>query len=488
MIVQSDWQEVFSFCDEKTLVVECGSALLTSDAGLLVFREFDEKIGWTARFAAALSDRRVDAAHSLLEMVRMRVYGILADYEDQNDHSALRHDPAFQLLACGGLDGGPLASQPTLSRFENAVDIPSLFRLQDVFIDEFIASFDSPPARLTFDIDPFDDPTHGQQQLSFYHGYYGQHQYQPRVVTCAENDQVVMACLLHGTAHAALAADDDLEYLVRRLRKAWPDVSIHVRADSAFGVPTMFDVCERLRIDFTFGLRMNPVLNRESDELLKECVAAWKATGEKQRRFCAFEYEAGSWPHARWTIIKTEAHAEGTNRRAVITNRPGARVLPGAAYDDYADRGESENRNKELKCRLSSDRLSDHRFLANLFRLYLHAAALNLLVRLRRTVAQPPAELPATVVDPAPPADLPKEAYAGHDRRRWFNHRRECDPLGEGHADTWRTRLIKVAAEFVVSCRRIVMRLAGAWPYIAHYQQVLAQVRQLPAALPNATG
>ena len=147
MIVQSDWQEVFSFCDEKTLVVECGSALLTSDAGLLVFREFDEKIGWTARFAAALSDRRVDAAHSLVEMVRMRVYGILADYEDQNDHSALRHDPAFQLLACGGLDGGPLASQPTLSRFENAVDIPSLFRLQDVFLDEFIASFDSPPAR-----------------------------------------------------------------------------------------------------------------------------------------------------------------------------------------------------------------------------------------------------------------------------------------------------------------------------------------------------
>jgi hypothetical protein len=475
------WQRTFSFFGEKPVVVERGSTQLSSDAGLLVVREFDERIRWTEQFAAALSDRRSDAEHSLLDMVRMRVYGILADYEDQNDHSTLRKDPVFKLIAGRSPDDSDLASQSTLSRFENSVDIASLNRLRDVFIDAFIASFETPPARLTLDIDPFDDPTHGRQQLTFFHGYYGQHQYQPRVITCAENDLVVMACLLHGTAHAALGAEDDVEYLVRHLRAAWPDVSIHLRGDSAFATPAMFEVSERLTIDFTFGLKMNPVLKRESEALLAECVGAWERDAQPQRRFHAFEYEAGSWPHARWTIIKVEAHAEGINRRGVITNRPGARVLPGAAYDDYADRGESENRNKELKCRLKADRLSDHRYLANLFRLYLHAAALNLLVRLRRTIASPPDDLPEGIGEPAPPADLPREALQGRNRRRWFNHRRECDPLGEGHADTWRTRLIKVAAEFVVSTRRILVRLSGCWPHFSHFESTLDKVQLHPA-------
>lgn len=481
MSIQGVWQGTFSFFTEKSIVVEQGSVQLSSDAGLLVFREFDDQIRWTERFASALVDRRVDAEHSLLDMVRMRVYGILADYEDQNDHSTLRKDPVFKLIAGRSPDDPDLASQSTLSRFENSIDVPSLNRLRDVFIDAFIASFDTPPARLTLDIDPFDDPTHGRQQLTFFHGYYRQHQYQPRVITCAENDLVVTACLLHGTAHAALGAEDDVEYLVRRLRSVWPDVSIHLRGDSAFGVPAMFAVCDRLAVEFTFGLRMNSVLQRESEELLAECVAAWDEGHQPQRRFHAFEYEAGPWPHARWTIIKVEAHAEGTNRRAVVTNRPGARVLPGAAYDDYADRGESENRNKELKTRLKTDRLSDHRYMANLFRLYLHAAALNLLVRLRRTIASPPADLLPGLEEPAPPADLPREALSGRARRRWFNHRRACDPLGEGHADTWRTRLIKVAAEFIVSARRILVRLSGCWPHFPHFQSTLDTLQLRPA-------
>ena len=483
MSIHGVWQRTFSFFGEKSVVVERGSCQLSSDAGLLVFREFDERIRWTERIAAVLADRRNDAEHSLIEMVRMRVYGILADYEDQNDHSTLRKDPVFKLITGRSPDDSDLASQSTLSRFENAVDIPSLNRLRDVFVDAFIASFETPPSRLTLDIDPFDDPTHGRQQLTFFHGYYGQHQYQPRVITCAENDLVVMVCLLHGTAHAALGAEDDVEYLVRRLRSAWPDVSIHLRGDSAFGTPAMFEICERMAIDFTFGLKMNPVLKRQSEELLSQCVAAWEQGRQPQRRFHAFEYEAGSWPHARWTVIKVEAHAEGTNRRAVITNRPGARVLPGAAYDDYADRGESENRNKELKCRLKADRLSDHRYLANLFRLYLHAAAMNLLVRLRQTIANPPADLPHGIGEPA--LDVPREALAGRDRRRWFNHRREHDPLGEGHADTWRTRLIKVAAEFVVSTRRIVVRLSGCWPHFHHFQSTLDRIQLRPATSPS---
>ena len=476
MIIQSVWQQSFDFFG-KPVVVKPSEAELSVDAGLLPIRQFDEMIGLTEQFAGALADVRYEPSvvHSLSEMVRVRIFGILADYPDQNDHDVLRGDPVFKMIAGRSPDGKDLASQPTLSRFENAIDVKSLRRLQDVLIDQFIASYDEPPRRITLDIDPFDDPTHGDQQLTFFHGYYGQYQYLPRVITCAENDLVVMVCLLFGTAHAALGAADDLKYLVGRLRAVWPDVQIVLRADSGLGVPAMYQGCERLKIDFTIGIGMNARLKKLSDPLLEQVVKQFDASSEPQREFCAFWYQAKSWPAQRWVVIKCEANARGSNRRAVVTNRPGAFVLPEAAYDEFSDRGESENRNKELKCGLQADRLSDHRYMANLFRLYLHTAAYNLLVRLRHLVADPPPE--------PEQAEVPVEALAGPKRRQHHNRRRRCDPLGEGHPCTWQTRLIKVAAQITVRTRRVLVELSASWPYLEHYRQVSEQVFALsPAA------
>jgi len=152
----------------------------------------------------------------------------------------------------------------------------------------------------------------------------------------------------------------------------------------------------------------------------------------------------------------------------VVTNRPGAFVLPGAAYDDYTDRGESENRNKELKCGLQADRLSDHRYMANLFRLYLHATAYNLLARLRRLAANPPPE--------PEHAEVPVEALGGRLRRQHHNRRLQRDPLGEGQPCTWQTRLIKVAARVTERARRVLVELSGSWPYLEHYRRVSEQV------------
>ena len=469
MIIQSVWQKSFDFFG-KPVVVRPSEAELTSDAGLLPIRQFDQRIGLTEQFAAALTDLRYQpsVAHTLREMVRMRIFGILADYPDQNDHDVLRSDPVFKIMAGRSPEGDDLASQPTLSRFENTIDVKSLGRLREVLVDQFIASFDEPPTRITLDIDPFDDPTHGEQQLTFFHGYYGQYQYLPRVITCAENDLVVMLCLLFGTAHAALGAGDDLAYLVGRLRDAFPGVRIILRADSGFGVPAMYAACERLEIDFTIGIGMNATLKTRSDALLQHVVEQFEATGESQREFRAFWYQAGSWPAARWIVVKCEANAQGTNRRAVVTNRPGAFVLPDATYDAYADRGESENRNKELKCGLQADRLSDHRYMANLFRLYLHATAYNLLARLRRLVADPPPE-PEN-------AEVPVEALGGRSRRQHHNRRLRRDPLGEGQPCTWQTRLIKVAARVTERARRVVVELSGSWPYLEHYRRVSEQV------------
>jgi hypothetical protein len=476
MDAQSAFQLAFNFGTSKSVVVEPSAAQVSSDAGLLPFRQLDEQLGLTEQFVECLTDRRRVGyiGHTFLEMVRMRTYGILADYADQNDHDLLRSDPVFKLLCDRSIQDDDLASQPTLSRFENAIDTRSFFRLRDMLIDQFIASFDEPPQRLTLDIDPFDDPTHGRQQLSFFHGYYQQYQYLPRVITCAENDLVLSVTLLYGSAHPALGADEDLEYVVHRLREAWPGVEIHVRGDSGFGVPALYDISEQLDVDYTLGIGMNARLKKFSDSLLETAVAQYEATNQPQRLFTAFWYRAESWPAQRWVVVKCEANSQGTNRRAIVTNRPGAFVLPGAAYDAYADRGESENRNKELKGGLAGDRLSDHRYFANLFRLYLHTLAYNLLIRMRHLIELPLLEDRAQ--------EVPIEALAGRSRRAHHNRRRVHDPLGQGQPCTWRTRLIKVAALVYESTRRVVVRLSASWPYLGHYQHVSRRILALQQA------
>lgn len=465
---------VLDFLPRKPIEIEISRAQLTSDAGLLPIRQFDEAIALTERFADALADARTgDVRHSKLSLVRQRIYGILADYEDQNDHDGLRSDPVLKLVCDRTPDAADLASQPTLSRFENAVTIADLKRLRDVLCDQFLDAFAAPPSRITLDIDAFDDPAHGQQQLIGFHGYYEQYQYLPIAITCAETDAVALVGLRHGTCAAFLGADDDLRYLVRRIRERFPDVEIVVRGDSGFGVPLMYEVCEELGLTHTFGLAMNSRLKAASEELLAQAQQQFDETGQKQRLFLELMYQADSWERPRQVVVTCEVHEQGTNRRAVSTNRPGWSVCPAAVYDEYAERGESENRNKELKRELAADRLSDHRFLANFFRLYLHAAALNLLVRLRRATAR---ELPATDSS----GEIPAEAFAGRQRRGWFNRRRREDPLGEGFATTWRQRLIKVAAEITISARRVVVKLSASWPYADEYRRISHAVLAWP--------
>jgi hypothetical protein len=374
--------------------------------------------------------------------------------------------------------------------------------VRDLFIDQFIASFETAPLQLTLDLDAVDDPAHGEQQLALFHGYFDQYQYFPMFITCAENDLFVMLSLRHGSAHAALGADDDVRYLVRRLRAVWPNVRIYVRGDAAYGMPWMYAACEELDVIYTFGLSANCTLQARTADLVTQAVADFEANHKSSRLFDVFAYQAGTWPVERTVVVKAEANARGTNRRFVVTNRPGAWFYPEACYDAYAERGESENRNKEFKVDMAMDRLSDHRFMANYFRLYLHACALNLLVRLRRVVADPPplesitsALLPGSapmMAVPAPssagtvpPEPLPLEAQPAVTKQRYYQRRRQCDPLGEGQPCTWRSLVIKVAAEVTVSTRRVVVRLSSSWPNLGYFQHVcrrlLEHIRPIPA-------
>jgi hypothetical protein len=439
----------FDFLPHVPVIVQRHEGQLTSDAGLLPIRQFDARWRYTERMAQALAgcDGRLDPDHSLASMLRQRLYGILADYEDCNDHDDLRDDPAFKLVAAGRLpDDGPLASQPTLSRFENAVTIPALHGLVDFLIATGVERLKQKhggrlPARLTLDLDATDDPTHGRQQLSLFHGYYDQHQYLPLVISEPTTKHVFLVWLRHGTAHAALGADDDLMRVVDALRKERPDIAIHVRGDAGFGLPRMYQVCEDNGLSYTFGLATNERIKRVAAPLLERAVTLYEQTGVKRRLFTSFFYAAESWPHERLVIAKAECHAGGTNVRFVVTDEPAflgfedAAASAGRVYDEYVRRGESEHRMDELKNGLHAGRLSCHRFRANFWRLLLHAAAYNLLDALRDH------------------PDVPRALRAARPQ-------------------TWRSRLIKVAAVVIQSTRRVLVRLAGQWPHWDLYHAV----------------
>ncbi len=470
MSLQSAPQFVFGFWKNRPLEVEQVDENLSSDTGLLAFGQLDEKLQWTRSFSELIDDPRSDPQHSALSIVRQRVFGIIAGYEDQNDHDSLRSDPVFKLIAERHPDQQDLASQPTISRLENSVTAADLLQMEDWFIERFVESFENEPATITLDIDTFDDPAHGAQQLVLFHGFYNQYQYQVRVITCAENDLVVLPALLFGSAHAGLAAADDLRRVIEKIRKRFPDVTIHVRADSGFAVPEMYHMLEAIPgVSYSIGYQMNPRVKRESEELLQQSIARFEQTGQIQREFMLLDYQARTWPCSRSLVVKCEVNAQGTNRRAVVTNRPGVGVCPRGAYDEYADRGESENRNKELKCELRCDRLSDHRYMANLFRVMMHCLAANLLITMRHI-----AELEPVIEDSFD--DLPLEARSQRRKRRHHNRRRQRDPLGEGHACTWRTHVIKVASRIVVTTRRIRILIPTSWPWAAYLKRLSAML------------
>ena len=178
MILHDVWNVQVDFSPKLPIEIEPVEEHLSTDTGLLLFRQLDDELQLTREFAAQRVDTRTDPTHSTLEMVRSRVFGIIAGYEDQNDHDAVRSDAVFKMIADRLPDDHDLASQPTLSRFENAVTPADLLRLEAWYIQRFVDSFDETPVEITLDIDVFDDPAHGQQQLIFFHGHYNQYQYQ----------------------------------------------------------------------------------------------------------------------------------------------------------------------------------------------------------------------------------------------------------------------------------------------------------------------
>jgi hypothetical protein len=377
---------------------------LTSDGGLVWLGEANAVLapgGICGALAAVLPEWRTRARsvrHSLETLVLQRVLQIACGYEDQNDADTLRTDPLLKLL-CGQRPetGRDLASQPTLSRLENAVRVTTCYRLAlavgAVYLRErerlarTSGAHRAPggiPRRILLDFDGTDDPTHGHQEGSAYHGYYGQHQYFPLLVFDGDTGQLVTAVLRPGNVHGSHGVVAVLKRIVRALRTQWPGVRIEVRADSGFAVPALYDYCDAERIAYTIGLIPNPRLERSAAPLLAEAQRRQAEQGGKVRLAGSTTYQADSWSRPRRVVYKAEALAEGPNTRFVVTT---STAPPLAVYDRYVDRGAPELWIKDFKRACKGDRLSDHRFVANQFRLFLHAAAYWLLDTLRAWLA-----------------------------------------------------------------------------------------------------
>jgi hypothetical protein len=363
---------------------------LTSDGGLPWLAEAEDRLGVCAAFADAIPEwRRGPVRHPLAALVRQRVFQIACGYEDQDDADHLRTDPLLKLV-CGRLPdtGADLASQPTLSRLENAVGARACYRLARALLEVYLRERGrgGTPARVLLDLDGTDDPAHGAQEGTAYHGYYRQRMYHPLLVFDGDTDQLVAAVLRPGNAHAGRGAVAVLKRVVAALRARWPGVAIELRADGGFAVPALYDLCEAEGVGYTIGLVPNARLEALAAPLAAEAARQQaERGGEKARLADEAPYQAGSWARERRVVYKAEALEKGPNTRFVVTTRADA---PLALYDWYVDRGEPEGWVKDLKNGCRADRLSCCSFWANQFRLLLHAAAYWLLDTLRRWLVE----------------------------------------------------------------------------------------------------
>ncbi|MGO8947749.1 MAG: IS1380 family transposase [Ktedonobacterales bacterium] len=286
-----------------------------------------------------------------------------------------------------------LASQLTMSRLENAVSARTCYRLAAALGGIYLQERErqsqrqsgGPPTHILLDLDGTDDPTHGEQEGSAYHGYYRQHIWHPLLIFDGDTDQLITAVLRPSTAHASRGVVAALKRVVRALRARWPGVSIELRADSGFAVPALYAWCEAEGIAYTIGLPTNARLEALAAPVLAEARVQHEQTGQKVRLAGEAAYAADSWLHPRRVIYKAEVLAKGPNTRFVVSTRSDA---PLALYNWYVQRGTPEQWIDDLKNGCFADRLSCHRFWANQFRLLLHAAAYWLLDTVRRWLCQ----------------------------------------------------------------------------------------------------
>ena len=422
--------------EKKRVTAAFDGGRISSDGGIFLLAGADKRLGLIDTLAKAFPDHRDPAqvTHSLADILRERIFAIGCGYEDANDLDHLRKDPAFK-MACGRLpeSGVDLASQPTISRLENAPDLRALIRMSRAMVDLWCQGYPRAPKSITLDIDDTADTVHGHQQLSLFNAHYDERCFSPIHIYDAETGHCVLTILRPGKTPDGKEVRAHLRRLVRRIRMHWPKTRITIRGDSHYGRRQAMDWCEQNGVSYIFGLGSNKLLAEQVFAKLDECCVRRaeskpdaKGQRNKVRDYTETQYAAKSWSHPRRVVARIEVTHKGADIRYVVTN-----LTKGSAqwlYDTaYCARGQAENLIKRHKGQLASDRTSCRSPLANQMRLILHTAAYWLMRVVRDTIPKP-------------------------------------QPLASGEFSTIRLRLLKVAVRIKETVSRIRLAFAANCP------------------------
>jgi hypothetical protein len=437
---------LFPLLSPKPVVVDFSGGSLSSDGGLLLLAHLDRTLGLTAAVAACGHDprRKNSVQHSFLDLIRQRVYQIAAGYEDANDAHTLRHDPAFK-LACGRapLTGDDLASQPTLSRLEATVDEDACARVNDVLLSQFLKASRPRPRTVVLDIDTSEHTTHGQQELAFYNGFYASTCYLPRFLFASlpgEADQfLVRAELPDHQEEQTEAILTSLATVVSTLRVRWPGVWVRLRADAGFADPELYAWLEANDVAYAISIGANAVLQRLAAPVGERArKAALASPTGRATVYGRVWYQAESWEKRRRVVVKVTVTPSEQKVRCLVVSGLGR--WPKEIYGFYGGRGDSENRIKELKEGVRSDRMSCEAFASNKVRLMLSSVAYVLLQGLRRLSG----------------------------RTEW----------GRAQVSRLRACLIKIGARVIESGRRVKVELCSSYPWQETWRYLAGRVER----------
>jgi Transposase DDE domain group 1 len=370
------------FRNKQEVIFDFSASEISSDGAFLLLEKIERKSGLLKDIANIIPDNR-DPLHTIFSnyhLLKQRCFAMIQGYEDTNDVQYLKNDPIFKNIL-----GGDLASQPSLSRFENRVDKLSIFNLCHLWIDRYVASLKG-RKEIIIDIDATDDPTHGNQQMSLFSGFYEQFMYNELFFHDAHSGQIILPVLRPGNSHSNKWYVSILKRIVRKIKEVYPTIQITIRADSGFSCPAFLDLAKSENLFFVMGIASNAVLKTKTIKAEKAVRLHYLDKGLKHQHFFGFKYQAKSWAEPQQCYSKVESTGKGMNIRHIITNIPeknGRQIY----FDVYVKRGDaSENRIKEVKNMCFSDRLSTHRFWSNFLRLFISCASYEYFLTIRKAI------------------------------------------------------------------------------------------------------
>jgi hypothetical protein len=426
-----------AFYRGKTEVsVDFSAEEISSDGSVVLLEKLEREHKLLRYFSKVIPDHRdpMRTVHKIEKLLRQRIYTLMQGYEDTNDVNYLKNDPLYKDI----LDG-EMASQPTLSRFENSMDKASIFALCNAWVNRYVGTLKN-RKRIIIDIDSTDDPTYGNQQMSMFNGYYGHFMYNELFFHDGQTGQIIVPVLRPGNSHSNKWYVAILKRVVRKIREHYPDLEIIIRGDSGFSCAPFYLLADQMNLKFTLGLSSNEVLKRKVARAEKAVSHLFVRKNIKHQHFMAHRYQAASWHKPQQCYSKVESTGKGLNTRHIVSNMD-SKDARDIYFGFYVQRGDaSENRIKEVKNMCFSDRLSNHGFWGNFFRLFLSSLAYEMFLLLKKAIRKTKFEA----------------------AKKW-------------QISTIRASLLKVGATIRVTKRRVYYQLSKAFVYQDLFREMVTQ-------------